>query len=66
VLPEDLLDRFTAEIEARGMTQREATLRVIRTFLSLPPDVRALMLGVLTPELTAKVSRMVLRELGRK
>jgi hypothetical protein len=45
------------------MTQREATLRVIRTFLGLPADVRALML---TPELTAKVARMVLRELGRK
>ncbi len=62
----ELADKFASELDRLGMHQKSGTERLIRTFLAMPADVRALMLQLLTPELTGKVARVLLRELGKR
>jgi hypothetical protein len=64
-LPEDLIDAFQEDLEARGMTQREGTIRLIRLYLSLDQDVRGLGMGVLTPERTGQLATLILQDMAR-
>jgi hypothetical protein len=55
---------YAAELKRLGMTQRAGTERLMRSFLGLDPDVRAMLLQILTPERTALLAKRILREMG--
>jgi hypothetical protein len=57
---------FAAELKRLGQTQRAGTERLMRTFLGLDPDVRAMMLQILTPDRTALLAKLILKELAAK
>lgn len=64
-IPDDLAEQFVADMESRGMTNREGTIRLMRLYLSLEPDVRTLGMSELTPERKAMLARAVLRQMAQ-
>lgn len=60
-----LAEAYAAELKRLGQTQRAGTERLMRTFLELDADVRAMMLELLTPERKALLARMILRQMGK-
>lgn len=65
-IPEELAEAFAGDLKDRGMPQREGTIRLMRFYLGLDPDLRALVLGTLTPHRTAALARLILKQLGRR
>jgi hypothetical protein len=65
-IPQELHANFVNSLKRLGMSQREATIRLFRWYLAQDPDVQALVMQQLTPERTAALARLILREMGRK
>ena len=63
---EETLDAFASHIERIGLSQKLATERLMQFFNRQDPDVQALILQLLTPARSAELSRLILREMGRR
>jgi hypothetical protein len=65
-LDEDIVQGFTEALERLGMTQKEGTKRLIQFYLAQDPDVQAMVMQQLTPERTALLAKLILREMSRR
>jgi hypothetical protein len=65
-LSESILDGFQASVDRLGMTQKEATRRLLMWFATQDVDVQALIMQQLSPERTAELARIILRDMGKR
>jgi hypothetical protein len=64
-LDEDLVQSFTDALDRLGMTQKEGTKRLMQFYLRLDPDVQALVMQQLTPQRSAMLAKLILRQIGK-